>query len=141
MQKIHASLLAVVLAVSWGVLEVRGQTPAAPAVFAPTTGDYEKADIRVRRRAWCSARACPILAAAFGKETKKTVGINTVGMGTIVEEIGKRTPPPDMIVLPFQLMNSLALEGGVVPGRWCRRPKQDGSCGESGRTEARHLDT
>ena len=32
---------------------------------------------------------CPIIAAAFSKETGKTVGINTVGMGTIVEEIGQ----------------------------------------------------
>jgi molybdate transport system substrate-binding protein len=58
----------------------------------------------------------PDIAAAFTKETGKTVGITTVGMGTIVEEIGKRTPPPDVIALPFQLMNTLSLEGGVMAG-------------------------
>ena len=55
-------------------------------------------------------------ALAFAKETRKTVGINTVGMGTIVEEMMKRTPPPDVIVLPFQLMTTMVLDGGVVPG-------------------------
>jgi molybdate transport system substrate-binding protein len=58
----------------------------------------------------------PDIAAAYAKESGKSVGINTVGMGTIVEEMTKRTPPPDVIVLPFQLMSSLALEGGVMPG-------------------------
>jgi molybdate transport system substrate-binding protein len=115
MQKIHVSLLAVALAVSGGVLDVRGQAPAAP-VFAPTTGDYAKADIRVLTPGVVFSSGLPDLAAEFGKQVGKTVGINTVGMGTIVDEIGKRTPPPDMIVLPFQLMNSLALEGGVVRG-------------------------
>ena len=37
-------------------------------------------------------------------------------MGTIVEEMTKRTPPPDVIVLPFQLMTTLSLDGGVMPG-------------------------
>ena len=53
---------------------------------------------------------------AFTKETGKKVGINVVGMGTIVEEMTKKTPPPDVIVLPFQLMTTLSLDGGVVPG-------------------------
>ena len=76
----------------------------------------KKADIRVLTPGVVFSSGLPDIGAAFAKETGKTVGINTVGMGTIVEEIGKRTPPPDMIVLPFQLMTTLALEGGVVPG-------------------------
>jgi len=28
----------------------------------------------------------------------------------------KKTPPPDVIVLPFELMSTLSLDGGVVPG-------------------------
>ena len=118
MRRIHAFALAIALVASSGViLQVHGQAqqPAA-AVFAPTTGDYEKAGIRVLTPGVVFSSGLPDLSAAFAKETGKTVGINTVGMGTIVEEIGKRTPPPDMIALPFQLMNSLALEGGVVPG-------------------------
>ena len=118
MRRIHAFALAIALVASSGViLQVHGQAqqPAA-AVFAPSTGDYEKAGIRVLTPGVVFSSGLPDLSAAFAKETGKTVGINTVGMGTIVEEIGKRTPPPDMIALPFQLMNSLALEGGVVPG-------------------------
>ncbi len=81
--------------VARGVLEVRGQGQAAPAVFAPTTGDYDKADIRVLTPGVVFSSGLPDLAAAFSKETgKKTVGINTVGMGTIVEEManGLRRP-------------------------------------------------
>lgn len=96
--------------------EVRGQGQTAPAVFAPSAGEYATANIRVITPGVVFSSGLPDLAAAFTKETGKTVGITTVGMGTIVEEIGKRTPPPDMIVLPFQLMNTLSLEGGVMAG-------------------------
>src|SRR5258708_1000084 len=58
----------------------------------------------------------PDIAAAFTKDTGKKVGIVVVGMGTIVEEMAKKAPPPDVIVLPFQLMTTLALDGGVAPG-------------------------
>src|ERR687898_65975 len=116
MRRLHVFAVAVIAssAIVVGVAG-QGQKPTAP-VFEPTTGDYEKADIRVLTPGVVFMSGLPDLAAAFSKEAGKTVGINTVGMGTIVDEIGKRTPPPDMIVLPFQLMNSLALEGGVMPG-------------------------
>jgi molybdate transport system substrate-binding protein len=117
MRLIHVFALAVAL-VTAGLAgsEVRGQEKTAPAVFAPTTGDYATANIRVLTPGVVFSSGLPDIAAAFSKETGKTVGINTVGMGTIVEEMTKRTPPPDVIVLPFQLMNTLALEGGVVAG-------------------------
>ncbi len=117
MRLIHVFALAVALVTS-GLAgsEVRGQGQAAPAVFAPTTGDYATANIRVLTPGVVFSSGLPDIAAAFSKETGKTVGINTVGMGTIVEEMTKRTPPPDVIVLPFQLMNTLALEGGVMAG-------------------------
>ena len=117
MRSISVSALVLSLAASWLIgAEVRGQGQPAPAVVTPNAGDYDKADIRVLTPGVVFMSGLPDISAAFTKQTKKTVGINTVGMGTIVEEIGKRTPPPDMIVLPFQLMNSLALEGGVVAG-------------------------
>ena len=118
MRRIHVSALAIALAASSLIgsdVRGQGQKPAA-AVFAPNAGDYATADIRVLTPGVVFSSGLPDIAAAFSKETGKTVGINTVGMGTIVEEIGKRTPPPDVIVLPFQLMNSLALEGGVMAG-------------------------
>jgi molybdate transport system substrate-binding protein len=116
-RRIHVFALGIGLAACWAsVTEVRGQGQAAPVVNQPTSGDYPTADIRVLTPGVVFASGMPDLAAAFTKETGKRVGINVIGMGTIVEEMTKRTPPPDVIVLPFQLMTTLALDGGVVPG-------------------------
>jgi molybdate transport system substrate-binding protein len=115
-RSIHLSAFVVVAAASVITVGARGQAQTAPAVFAPAAGEYKTADIRMITPGVVFSSGLPDLAAAFTKETGKTVGITTVGMGTIVEEIGKRTPPPDVIALPFQLMNTLALEGGVLAG-------------------------
>jgi len=117
MRRHHVSALAIALIASSGVtISVLGQDKPAPAVFAPTAGQYETADIRVITPGVVFASGLPDLAAAFTKETGKTVGITTIGMGTIVGEISKNTPPPDVIFLPFQLMTTLSLDGGVMPG-------------------------
>jgi molybdate transport system substrate-binding protein len=117
MRRIHLSALAIASVAFWLITsEVRSQGQNAPAVFAPNAGEYATAAIRVLTPGVVFSSGLPDLAAAFTKETGKTVGINTVGMGTIVEEMTKRTPPPDVIVLPFQLMTTLSLEGGVMPG-------------------------
>jgi molybdate transport system substrate-binding protein len=117
MRRIPVSALAIASVVSSLVgSQVAGRGQNAPAVFAPSAGDYETADIRVITPGVVFASGLPDLGAAFAKETGKKVGIVTVGMGTIVEEMTKKTPPPDVIVLPFQLMNTLSLEGGVMPG-------------------------
>ena len=96
--------------------DVRGQGQSPHSSTTPSAGDYATADIRVITPGVVFTSGLPDLAAAFSKETGKNVGINTFGMGTIVDEIGKRTPPPDVIVLPFQLMNTLAIDGGVLAG-------------------------
>src|SRR5438034_5729725 len=102
---------------SWLIAsEVRSQGQNAPAVFAPTAGDYATADIRVITPGVVFAAGLPDIAAVFTKETGRKVGIVVVGMGTIVGEMTKKTPPPDVIVLPFQLMTTLSLDGGVAPG-------------------------
>ena len=139
MRRSHAFASVIVASLVAGSY-VAGQAPTAP-VFAPTTGDYEKANIKVLTPGVVFSSGLPDIAAAFAKETGKTVGINTVGMGTIVDEIGKRTPPPDVIALPFQLMNTLDA------GRWSRaghhgaaRAQPDGPCGESWRAEAGYFD-
>ena len=56
------------------------------------------------------------LAAAFTKETGTKVAVTSVGMGRIVNEIRTVTPAPDVIMLPFELMSTLSLDGGVKPG-------------------------
>ena len=110
------SALAVACIATWLAAGVRGQGQNTPAVFSPTSGDYATADIRVITPGVVFASGLPDIAADFTKETGKKVGIVVVGMGTIVEEMTKKTPPPDVIVLPFQLMTTLSLDGGVAPG-------------------------
>src|SRR6266496_4677099 len=56
------------------------------------------------------------LAAAFTKETGTKVTVSSSGMGRIVNDIKTLTPPPDVIMLPFELMSTLSLDGGVKPG-------------------------
>jgi molybdate transport system substrate-binding protein len=112
MRPVHVFALAIVASLVLGLhVTVQGQNPNTTT---PTAGEYATADIRVLTPGVVFSSGLPDIALAFSKETKKSVGINTVGMGTIVEEMMKRTPPPDVIVLPFQLMTSLALEGGVM---------------------------
>jgi molybdate transport system substrate-binding protein len=116
-RRIHVFVLGIVVFACWlGASDARGQRQTAPVVNSPTSGDYATADIRVLTPGVVFASGMPDLAGAFTKQTGKKVGINVVGMGTIVEEMTKKTPPPDVIVLPFQLMTTLMLDGGVVPG-------------------------
>ena len=115
MSGIRLSVLTVACITLW-LPGVRGQAQNTPAVFSPTSGDYAAADIRVITPGVVFASGLPDIAADFTKETGKKVGIVVVGMGTIVEEMTKKTPPPDVIVLPFQLMTTLSLDGGVAPG-------------------------
>ena len=56
------------------------------------------------------------LAASFTKKTGVKVYILPDLMGKIVGDIKTRTPPPDVIFLPTDLMSSLALDHGIVPG-------------------------
>ena len=116
MRRIYVFALALAFVASWGVLSARGQQKPAVSVFTPVAGVYETADIRIITPGVVFSSGLPDLANAYSKETGKSVGITTVGMGTIVETMTSRTPPPDVIFLPFQLMNTLSLEGGVVPG-------------------------
>jgi molybdate transport system substrate-binding protein len=56
------------------------------------------------------------LAAAYTKETGTKVGVTLAGMGRIVNDIKTLTPPPDVIMLPFELMSTLSLDDGIKPG-------------------------
>jgi molybdate transport system substrate-binding protein len=56
------------------------------------------------------------LAAAYTKETGTKVSVTSSGMGRIVNDIKTLTPPPDVIMLPFELMSTLSLDGGIKPG-------------------------
>jgi molybdate transport system substrate-binding protein len=56
------------------------------------------------------------LAAAFTKETGTKVTVTSSGMGRIVNDIKTATPAADVINLPFELMSTLSLDGGIKPG-------------------------
>jgi molybdate transport system substrate-binding protein len=56
------------------------------------------------------------LADAYMKQTGTKVTVTSSGMGRIVNDIKTVTPAPDVIMLPFELMSTLSLDGGVKPG-------------------------
>jgi len=90
----------------------RAQSPEAKEAAAR----YAAADIRVMAPGVIFNAGLPDLAAAYTKETGKKVAIMTVGMGTIVKAVKTANPPADVIMLPVELMSTLTLDGGVVPG-------------------------
>ncbi len=77
---------------------------------------YAAADIRVMAPGVVYNAGILDLAAAYTRETGKKVAVMSVGMGTIVKAAKTANPPPDVIALPFELMSTLSLDGGVVPG-------------------------
>ena len=95
-----------------GRAQERAQSPEAKEAAAR----YAAADIRVMAPGVISNAGLPDLAAAYTKETGKKVAVTVVGMGTIVQAVKTANPPADVIMLPFELMSTLTLDGGVVPG-------------------------
>src|SRR5262245_57529529 len=89
-----------------------GQSAAAQEAAAR----YAAADIRVISPGVVHDAGLLDLAAAYSKETGKKVAVQLVGMGTIVNAIKNNNPPADVIMLPFELMSTLSLDGGAVPG-------------------------
>lgn len=55
------------------------------------------------------------LAAGFTKKTGVKVLVLPDLMGRIMGDIKTRTPPPDVVMLPLDLMATQALEGGIAP--------------------------
>jgi molybdate transport system substrate-binding protein len=78
--------------------------------------EYAAADIRVISPGVIYNAGLLDLATAYSKETGKKVAVTLVGMGTIVKAVKTADPPADVIMLPFELMSTLSLDSGVVPG-------------------------
>jgi molybdate transport system substrate-binding protein len=89
-----------------------------PAVIAgqETPAGYATADIRVMAPGVVYNAGLLDLAAAYSKQTGKKVGVTVVGMGSIVRAVKTANPPADVIMLPFELMSTLSLDGDIVPG-------------------------
>ncbi len=93
----------------------RGQGQAVQSTGA-REAQYAAADIRVVAPGVVYNAGLLDLAAAYTKETGKKVAVSLVGMGSIVNAVKTANPPGDVIMLPFELMSTLSLDGGVVPG-------------------------
>src|SRR5215472_12954185 len=88
------------------------------ATQEPATGSqvYAAADIRVIAPGVVYNAGLMDLASTYTSHTGKKIGVNLVGMGRIVNAVNASSPPADVIMLPFELMSTLSLDGGIVPG-------------------------
>jgi molybdate transport system substrate-binding protein len=97
---------------------------AAPSGFAQRgeqpnpeeTARYAAADIRVMAPGVVYNAGLLDLAAAYGKKTGKKVAVTSVGMGRIDHAARTANPPADVIMLPLEMMSTLSLDKGIVPG-------------------------
>jgi len=121
MRRIDVSALAITLLMS---LPVTAQEPAGVAGGGglpegrATPAQYAAADIRVLVPGVVFNAGLLDLVAAYTKETGKKVAVSLVGMGAIVNGVKSANPPADVIALPFELMSTLSLDHGIVPGTY-----------------------
>src|ERR1700692_3002493 len=94
--------------------------PMLAAAQAPDTRYYAAADIRVIAPGVVYNAGLLDLAATYTKETGKKVAVISAGMGGIVNAIKTANPPADVIMLPFELMSSLSLDGGILRATFTR---------------------
>ena len=88
------------------------------SLLALTTIGAEAADIRVFAPGFVYNSALKELAADFTKQTGVNVLVTEVGMNVIINQIKTATPAADVVALPSDLMNTLALDGGIVTGSY-----------------------
>ena len=77
-----------------------------------------QADIRVVAPGFVYNSALKELAADFTRQTGIKVDVAEDGMNVIVGHIKTATPAADVVALPADLMNTLYLDGGIVPGSY-----------------------
>jgi ABC-type molybdate transport system substrate-binding protein len=73
-------------------------------------------EIRVVGAAVSTGGGLREVADAFTKKTGVKVTLVTEGMGTILANVKTATPPADLVMLPMDLMATLALDRGIKPG-------------------------
>jgi molybdate transport system substrate-binding protein len=117
MRRIYTSAFAVALLIHAAPPPARGQGRGAQSPEAQeAAARYAAADIRVMAPGVVYNAGLLDLAAAYTKQTGKKVAVTSVGMGGIVNAVKTANPPADVIMLPFELMSTLSLDSGVVPG-------------------------
>jgi molybdate transport system substrate-binding protein len=112
------TLLISVLVVAQEPVRGQGRGEESPEAKAAAAARYAAADIRVLAPGIIYNAGLLDLAASYTKETGKKVAVTLIGMGTIVNAVKTANPPADVIMLPFELMSTLSLEGGIVPGSY-----------------------
>lgn len=90
----------------------------ALAIVATLTVSSHAAEIRVLAPGFVYNAALKDLADDFSKKTGIHVVVSEGGMNVIVNQIKTATPAADVIALPADLMNTLDLDGGIVPGSY-----------------------
>jgi ABC-type molybdate transport system substrate-binding protein len=73
-------------------------------------------EIRVLGAAVSTGGGLREVADAFTKKTGVKVTLVTGGMGTLLAAAKTATPPADLVMLPMDLMATLALDHGIKPG-------------------------
>jgi ABC-type molybdate transport system substrate-binding protein len=76
----------------------------------------QAAEIRVMSPGVIANSGLRELAAAYTKKTGIVVTVVPEGMGQIVKEFKTSVPAADIVMLPMDLMGTLALERGIKPG-------------------------
>jgi len=85
-----------------------------PTLLALTTIGAQAADLRVLAPGFVYNAALKDLAADFTKQTGVNVIVAEVGMNVALNQIKTAMPAADVVALPSDLMNTLALDGGIV---------------------------
>ena len=76
----------------------------------------DAAEIRVMSPGVISNSGLREVSAAFTKKTGITVTVIGEGMGQIVSDFTTKTPPADLVMLPMDLMATLAIDHGIKDG-------------------------
>ncbi|HEX4637078.1 MAG TPA: substrate-binding domain-containing protein, partial [Rhizomicrobium sp.] len=84
------------------------------ALLALTATTAQAADIRVLAPGFVYNSALKELAADFTKHSGVNVIVTEVGMNVAIPQMKTAVPAADVVALPSDLMNTLALDGGVV---------------------------
>ncbi len=91
---------------------------AALAALLLTPIAAQAADLRIISPGIVYNAALYELVADYNKQTGNNAIIVRAVMNKIVDEIKTATPPADVIGLPADMMNTLVLDGGIVPGSY-----------------------
>jgi ABC-type molybdate transport system substrate-binding protein len=87
---------------------------AAQIVSAPAPACAAAVEIRVISPGVISNSGLTDVAVAFEKKTGIKVTIQVDGMGTIMNDVRAQAPAADVIMLPMDLMGTMALSGGIA---------------------------